>query len=1004
MIGEVISHYRIIARLGEGGMGVVYLAEDMVLGRQVAIKTLTDCVEPGRQYFRTRFLREARAVSALSHPHIATLHDYGETPSGQPYIVMEFIRGETLSEVMRKETLTISRTLEIIKEVAEALGEAHAHGIVHRDIKPSNIAINHRGEVKVLDFGLAKQVEIDSQNGGDPERETLLNTQTKEGMILGTPMYLSPEQALGVEVDARSDLFSLGAVLYECIAGKPPFYGSSHMDICAKVIRDDPAPPSQFNSDVSAELDRIAMKSLAKRREDRYQSAAELIEELGNAQIDSGRYHQAVTRAIPTASGTHSTGALATLSDIFKRPRLSIGYVAAGAIIVLLVTAAFWYAVRPRPHQPNPEALKWFEVGTNYLREGTYFNAIKPLERAVAIDSEFALAHARLAEVWSELDYTDFAQRELLRVDGLVPDRTVLPQLDALYLDGVRATITRDLSGAIQAYEAITRLKPNDAQAYVDLGRAFEKNEQIDAAIEAYTTASRKDPQHAAASLHLGVLYGRNRNLPAAKSAFDNADTLFQTLGNSEGRAEVLYQRGALSRDTSQLTAAQEQLEKALDIARTTDNPHQKIRAMLKLSSVLYLRGTTEPAQKTAAEAVSLAQKHGIEYLSAHGLIDLGNTYLFRREYGAAEQVLHQALDIARRNAGRRSEATALLALANLYIQQEIRTDEALENLNHALTFFERGGYSKELAQTLMFRGRAKLLKGDYDGALADLEQSLPLSTQVNDRLQIANTNVLIGNVLRDRELFPQALDHFEKSYYLYKDLGIPISAGYMLLDRSSMYWRLGKDDEAQKCLDELPKVAEQIDSRYRQVLFARSALVRSEIAASKEQFKLARSAAEQSIDLAGKQINHTGLEAKCVLALVLLRSGAKQDSLRVSQEVLEDINHISDQRLLSKAMLVQAEALLENNDANQALSVALQSQQRFAQSGQHESAWQALLLAARANLKIGNSNDALTQLQQAKQLLSGLEQKWGSENFKLYSDRIDIRNRISQLNSLFGS
>lgn len=123
MIGEVISHYRIIARLGEGGMGVVYLAEDTVLGRQVAIKTLTDPVVSGQQYFRTRFLREARAVSALSHPHIATLHDYGETPSGQPYIVMEFIRGETLSDLMRKETLTISRTLEIIKEVAEALGK-----------------------------------------------------------------------------------------------------------------------------------------------------------------------------------------------------------------------------------------------------------------------------------------------------------------------------------------------------------------------------------------------------------------------------------------------------------------------------------------------------------------------------------------------------------------------------------------------------------------------------------------------------------------------------------------------------------------------------------------------------------------------------------------------------------------------------------------------------------------------------------------------------------------
>jgi eukaryotic-like serine/threonine-protein kinase len=152
MIGQTISHYRIVSKLGEGGMGVVYLAEDTVLGRQVAIKTI---VETGTDAprFRSRFLREARAVSALSHPHIATIHDYGETTDGQPYIVMELIKGETLSDLIHQSKLTLKRSLEIAISVAGALHEAHRHGIVHRDIKPSNIAINERGEVKVLDFG-----------------------------------------------------------------------------------------------------------------------------------------------------------------------------------------------------------------------------------------------------------------------------------------------------------------------------------------------------------------------------------------------------------------------------------------------------------------------------------------------------------------------------------------------------------------------------------------------------------------------------------------------------------------------------------------------------------------------------------------------------------------------------------------------------------------------------------------------------------------------------------
>src|SRR5918992_44935 len=183
MIGQTISHYRVIEKIGEGGMGVVYVAEDTVLGRRVAIKTLT--IKPGQneQHFRTRLLREARAVSALSHRHIATIHDYGETKEGEPYIVMELVKGETLADLMSRGLLTIARALEIMQQVAEALGEAHRSGVVHRDIKPSNVAIDHRGEVKVLDFGLAKQLQLDSLTQTDPERQTLLTSQTQEGVI-----------------------------------------------------------------------------------------------------------------------------------------------------------------------------------------------------------------------------------------------------------------------------------------------------------------------------------------------------------------------------------------------------------------------------------------------------------------------------------------------------------------------------------------------------------------------------------------------------------------------------------------------------------------------------------------------------------------------------------------------------------------------------------------------------------------------------------------------------
>src|SRR5438128_6570456 len=226
MIWRTMCHYRIVEKIGVGGMGVVYVAEDTVLGRRVAIKTLTARRLTEDPHFRIRFLREARAISALSHPHIAMIHDYGETDEGEPYIVMELVKGETLGDLILKEALTIPRAIEIIEQVGDALAEAHRHGIIHRDIKPSNVAIDQRGEVKVLDFGLAKQITPGVLDGTDPEGQTLLNTHTLEGVIVGTPMYLSPEQALGVDIDVLRDLFSLGALLYECIAARPPFHGA----------------------------------------------------------------------------------------------------------------------------------------------------------------------------------------------------------------------------------------------------------------------------------------------------------------------------------------------------------------------------------------------------------------------------------------------------------------------------------------------------------------------------------------------------------------------------------------------------------------------------------------------------------------------------------------------------------------------------------------------------------------------------------------------------------
>src|SRR5581483_11767557 len=273
--GTQIGHYEIVSQLGEGGMGQVYQARDTRLDRVVALKTLPPELrkDPDRQ---RRFLQEARVASALSHPNVCYLHEIGES-KGIAWIAMEYIDGESLADKIRRGPLAVDEIISIAEQIAEALDAAHAKGIIHRDIKPSNVIVTPRGHVKVLDFGLAKMMAAESD-------ETQLLTRV--GALLGTVQYMSPEQALGRGVDARSDIFSLGALMYEMATGRLPFSGASSQETIARVIGEQPDAIARFNYSIPAELDRVIRKCLEKDRERRYQNARELIIDLKNLQRD----------------------------------------------------------------------------------------------------------------------------------------------------------------------------------------------------------------------------------------------------------------------------------------------------------------------------------------------------------------------------------------------------------------------------------------------------------------------------------------------------------------------------------------------------------------------------------------------------------------------------------------------------------------------------------------------------------------------------------------------
>lgn len=575
-VGDVIGPYQILSLLGKGGMGEVYRARDSRLDRIVALKILPAEVAADQERMR-RFVREAKAASALNHPHVATIYEIGEV-DGLSFIAMEYVAGQTLAAKINGQALPVSEVVEIGSQIADALDEAHRKGITHRDIKPANVMLNERGQVKVLDFGLAKIARPTEQPMAS---DISTMAKTAPGVVMGTVPYMSPEQAVGREVDHRSDVFSLGVVCYEMLAGRRPFAGATMSETIAAILRDEPPPLAQQAPDCPAALARIVNRCLAKAPEQRYQTAGELVAAL-----------KSVRAAM--AEGSQSAQAVAEpaiLQSTERSPKQRWRWVALVSVIALiaLMAAVYYFRVRremaetpiktiavlpPRPLQTGErdEALELGTTSTLITRLGSLRQLIVRSESAVekyASPEQDPLAAGREQKVDAVLDsrYQRSGDKlrfrlRLLRVaDGATLWADTLDQ-QAADLFAIEDALSAKVTGALRLTlssadkELLAKRYTNSAEAWQLYVRGRHllhqrRRPDVEKAITNFQRAIALDHNFALAYATLGFSYislnllghaPAKEVMPKAKVALDQALKLDDQLAEAHTYS-ALYKR-----------------------------------------------------------------------------------------------------------------------------------------------------------------------------------------------------------------------------------------------------------------------------------------------------------------------------------------------------------------------------------------------------------------------------------------------------------------------------
>ena len=1015
LLGKQIGAYRIFERIGAGGMGLVYRAEDVRLRRGVALKFLSRELEQDPQA-RERFEREARAASALNHPNICTIYGVDEW-AGHPFFAMELLKGQTLNRVIAGQPLEVVRVLDLSIPILSALEAAHSEGIIHRDIKPANIFLTDKGQVKVLDFGLAKQTGGLMQAQHDAElHDAETESLTSPGMAMGTASYMSPEQARGERLDARSDLFSFGAVLYEMATGRRAFPGRVPILICEAILNRSPEAPSQLNPLVHPRLERIITKALEKDRGQRYQSAAELLGDVGNLRAQLKSSSQQHARSVPESrkrawvtpivllviglavAGLYwgkfrrrgpmePGGTSITTSTIPARPSVAIfGFEnltgrpehswLSTAFAEMLSTeleaggrlrvVPGENVVRARTELNLREANTYSKetldkirnyLGVDYAVTGSY------LEQGAGgeVRLDMRLQDVRSGEVMASIPEmgTESNLIELLSQAGAdLRTKLGISEIPGTEITKVAATVPKNATAARLYSEGLEKLRELDPGGARDF---LEK-------------AATTEPQHPLIHAALAEAWSQLGYDEKSRSEARLAASLSEKLPQSD----QLWVEGHFRESTHEW-------DKAIDIYRTLlgfypDNIEYGLRLASAQSNAGQQKDALETIRKLRRFPAPANGDPRIDLAEADAHEISGD---FKREEELAIHALEEARTRGARLLGARAQYAAAWAALNLG-----EMADAAKSAEDARATYVASGDRNGEANMLRMLGTVHLMHGDLSTALNSYQQSLALARKVGNRYSEAAALNQIATTLQRQGHHDEALQRYQQSLDIIHEIGNRGSEATAVNNIANILWSRGDLAGARKMYDRAVVIAQELGDRN---IEAGSTVNIAHILMQQGDLKGAQQKIEQAIPIA-KQIGQQSIlaEASNSGGDISLAQANFTEAKEHYEESLSLRNVLGEKLGIAETRMSMAEFQLAQGQPAEAEQLLRDALGEFHKQNSEDDEITASGLLARALLDQGKSAEARNVIASVKAEALRIQNPYARLSFMVDAGRVD--------------